>query len=364
MDPVAEGLILSEGNSPLSAPTETLLLTQEPKLEYPRQFLEDILRSAREAQNRIQILSLSIADDHATGLIQHEFEKAAERGIKVEMHIDSLGQMQEELARSAKQSDAPLRTNELFTRLRNSGIDVTSEAGFWERFFDVPRAAQHAKLYIIDNCAWIGGMNLTDTHFSNVDFMVKIPDEQIVRQLVEVFRKIKDGKSFQDYSVKCDSDYSVLVDGSRPGTSIIYDNAFEVVKGAKQKIVFVSQYPPNGRILQDMIANPNREVIVITSDLNTLNHKILPFRINFEQYKRATEKLGNIKTIYLNRPVHTKLIVADEREAIWGSNNYFDGQSRWLGWHELDIRTSDKRLVDQFSDFIQKSINDRGNELI
>lgn len=336
---------------------EQAIALYKPQLEYPLQFLEDVLENAKNAKNRIQVLSLATAEDHATGLILHQLEKAAGRGVAVELCTDFLGQIQEKWERFKDGKKPPLYDSQMFERLKAAGVKVHFEAHLGERLFDFRRGTQHGKLVIVDNCAWVGGMNMTDQHFRNIDFMVKIKDPAVVSSLSKAFRRINDEKSFEDYSEQSGEDYTLLVDGSRPGQSIGYKHALEMVRDAKKKIIFVCQYPPRGKMLAEMMANTQREVVIITSDEKTLNDKMPLFKKNYEEYKEAVEHMPHISTKYLHGSVHAKLVIADDKEAIWGSNNFYEGQEDIVGWHEISIKTSDQHLVRQFSEFVQNSIN-------
>lgn len=353
--------LAGDGVGPVNEITPTLL---ESKLEYPRQFLTDVLDSAKDAQNRIQVLSLAIADDHATGLILHQLEKAAGRGVAVELCTDFLGQMQVKWERFKDSRKPPLYDSQMFERLKAAGAKVHFEAHPGERLFDFWRGTQHGKLVIVDNCAWVGGMNMTDAHFRNIDFMVKLKDPAVVSSLSKAFRRINDEKSFEDYSEQSGDDYTLLVDGGRPGQSIGYEHALEMVRGAKKKIIFVCQYPPRGKILSEMMTNTEREVVVVTSDEKTLSDKMPLFKKNHEEYKKAVEHMPHISTKYLHGPVHAKLVITDDKEAIWGSNNFYEGQEDIVGWHEISIKTSDEGLVQQFINFIHNSQNNHDSVLV
>lgn len=352
MDRVAETVI-----------PEQKKIENTPKLETPLEFLTDILESSKAAKDRILVLSLALGEDHATGAILNGLRNAAIRGVDVNLHVDLLGQFQASLMRFQKPNQPNLVSDEFIASLKNSGVKLTTEGGFVERLQDVlPRGTQHAKLFIIDNVAWIGGINLTDEHFKNVDFMVKISDPDAVNSLAKTFNDIKKGRSFPNLSTRCNSHYEVLVDGGKPGDSVIYESALQMVKDSKKEVIFISQYPPGGRILEEMLKEKDkkekdrRKFIIITSDKETLNNKLFLFKRNFNRYLEKVEGLDYIETIYMDRPVHAKAILTDREKAIIGSNNYFDKQGKLLGWHEINIKTNDEKVVAQIGEFLDTQI--------
>ena len=243
----------------------------------------------------------------------------------------------------------------MLKRLQNEGIEITETNKSSLMFSFLPFLNRnHIKMYVIDErIAWIGGLNLFDAAFENIDLMVKTDNEKIITALLNQFEKVNKNRNSDNYSVEFGNDYSLYVDVGKHGKSIIYDKAIDLIKEAKKNILFMSQYVPDGPLLGELIKASKRDIAitVITSSDKDALFEHYPSKLTYLYFKFIIKRYPNIKLINLKKHMHIKLLMVDNKLAITGSNNLtFSGVL--FGTEEIMLKISDMNLLGQLEKFI------------
>ncbi len=270
-----------------------------PILQVPRDFLEDFIAHASVATQRVWVQAMvfevgAVSERYAEALIG-----AARRGCDVRFQVDwnssqyvdgDLRLMPEfDLRKRQYASEVHQANEDFYTRLRQEGVHVTilNSPLIIARLFPIYKR-NHTKLYIADNFGWMGGMNLYDEAYDNVDFMVRFDDERIVSVLCSQYAQVNERRPKQNYAVDCTSDYRFLVDSGKSGDSIIYDAAIESVSGALKSIIFISQIVPEGVMLATLLqkAAMGISVRIVTSPRVENQFKKYPQKYFYYLFKK------------------------------------------------------------------------------
>jgi phosphatidylserine/phosphatidylglycerophosphate/cardiolipin synthase-like enzyme len=335
-------------------------------VQNPENFLNDFISEIQKAKRSVFIQSMSIEPGNVMDLIEKELVKAVKRGVEVRINYDWVTEkfVHGELAllpvlnnqKKNYSDNLHNQIRELLKRLEKEGMQIskTNQPNFL--LSSLPFLNRnHIKMYIIDGeRAWIGGLNLFDIAFENIDLMVKIDNQKIISAFSNQFEKININRAQDNYSVDFGNDYLFYVDAGKYGKSIIYDRAIKMVKDAKSKIIFMSQFIPDNKLLRELIKASKRNVsiTVITSSDTDILFKHYPSKLAYLYFKFMIKKYPKIKLINLKKHAHAKLLMVDDKVALLGSHNLtFSGVM--FGTEEIMLETSDPELLQQLGQFVK-----------
>ncbi len=341
------------------------------ELQNPIEFIKDFQKEAKKAKKRIWIQTMFFEVCKRTKVFEEALINGAKRKLDVQVVIDwsnkrSVGtkihfypllpirkQKREKLKLFSKESKA------MFKRLEESGAKVlfANQPGVNGSIIPFLKR-NHSKIFIIDDAVWIGGINLNDKAFDNIDFMIKFKNKKILSAIEKQFPQVYIKKA-QNYLVDLDDNYRLLYDNGRYNKSIIYNYAIEMIKRAKEEIIFVSQYVPDGPLLEALTkkANERVNVIIITSHKE---HKVFtkfPYKPLYKRLKKKIKYNPYVKIVHCSKKVHAKLLMVDKREVIFGSHNFFR-PIVLAGTQEISIHSKDNKLIktlDKFSRSLYKN---------
>lgn len=244
--------------------------------------------------------------------------------------------------------------------LTNSGVrvTVTNKPNITPRLVPIIKR-NHTKIYAVDETVWLGGINFMDEGFNNIDFMVKTHQKKIVKAVLEHFTKVNKNKCKNNQKIQVTEAETLLTDAGKINNSIIYKIALESAQNANKKILFASQMLPDGPMLKHLIqkANQGLTVTVVTSNADQTKFHTLPYSV---AYKKIKKKIANssINLIHAVKKVHAKLLIVDEKEAIFGSHNLLQS-GVLLGTEEIALKTTNQDLIFQLNNFIEKYCKSR-----
>jgi cardiolipin synthase len=332
-------------------------------LQSPRDFLEDFIVNATTATERIWIQAMVFEVGEVSERLGLLMIDAANRGCDVRFQVDwnssqyvdgELRLLPEFDMRKRAYADTVHKANEQFySRLRSAGVTVTilNSPFIIARLFPIYKR-NHTKLYIVDSVGWMGGMNLYDEAFDNIDFMVRFDESQFVSTFIAQFEQVNEKRPLKNYSVRISDSYTFLVDSGKNGESIIYDGALECIQKATKSILFVSQIVPEGVLLELLIqkAIVGIPVTIITSPRGETQFKKYPQKYFYDQFKKKVVNNPNIHFTHLLHTLHAKLIIVDSRIGLFGSHNFVE-QGVLLGTEEICMQTEDPQLISQLEKF-------------
>ncbi len=344
------------------------IMAEMPTLQPPQQFLDDFCLSIKKAQKCIYLQSMNFEAGKILDTLTPLLIAKAKEGIDVRLHIDWVSQrfIHGELPvlptlnkkKQVYQKNLREATNNILKKLQSANVKIVFENNPMLPSILFPYLKRnHIKIYVVDDAVgWIGGVNLFDEAFENVDFMVKFSEKQIVAAFTKQFFKINENKSKKDYSIRFNNQYEMLVDTGIIGKSIIYDKATSLAANAQKSITFISQVLPDGELLKLFMEKSKQvEIRIITSYEHNRNFVNYPMRLSYLQFLMRIKKNPSIVLIHLPRRVHAKLLVVDNAHVLFGSHNLIYG-SVLLGIEEIAMYSTDTQLVQQCTRFLSLSI--------
>jgi phosphatidylserine/phosphatidylglycerophosphate/cardiolipin synthase-like enzyme len=336
-----------------------------PAVFTPYDFLEDFLDEAKKAKHSIYLQSMNFEAGGVLGKIEKVLIEALNRGVRVNINHDWV-------AKVFVQGDLPLlpspsskrrhvgeklhrESQELEANLKAHGatiITTNTPNPFTKLLPMVGR--NHIKMYIVDEkIAWMGGVNLFDDAFNNIDIMIRFEDEKIVNRLTKQFFMVNSLQSPVDYSLRLTDTERLFVDSGKKGSSIIYQEALEQVDRAKESIVFMSQFVPDGQLLRHLLQATKRgvKVDVMISYPQSVLFRTYPTKLTYLYFKHAIRKNPYITVTHKSKNVHAKIIIVDGIKALVGSHNYtYSGVL--FGTEEIMIETTNEALVEDIGKFV------------
>lgn len=330
----------------------------------PSEFLEDFLTKVKNARSSVYLQSMNFEAGEVLDRIEDALLQALSRGVRVNINHDWVARtfaggdlsilptLSKE--RRASKSELCQKSQATEDRLRSHGatIIITNKPNWLNKYLPMIRR-NHMKLYIVDeSVAYLGGVNLFDKAFKNIDIMLKFDDKSIVKKLARQFFMVNSLRSPVDYQLKLTPTESLFVDSGKLGSSIIYNEAVDRVEMAKSQILFMSQFVPDGPLLQRLIKATQRgvRVEVITSSKESSLFRRYPMKLTYLYFKYIISKHPGFTLIHKNAYVHAKILVVDEDYALVGSHNYtYAGVV--FGTEEIMIETTEKMLVKKIKEF-------------
>jgi phosphatidylserine/phosphatidylglycerophosphate/cardiolipin synthase-like enzyme len=336
-------------------------------IQTPDIFLDDLIATIKKAKQRIYIQSMlfesGVLIDRLTGALAD----ASLRGVEVKLIYDWVSNryVHNTLRFFPKFDPATLqynrtvhrRTYESVRYLQSCGVDVTiiNHPVLFEYLFPVMNR-NHSKLYIIDDfCGWVGGVNLSDVSFRNTDCMVKVFSDCLISALSEYFLKVWNRSLEKDYSVTCSDDYTLSFDSGKHGRSLIYETGISLVKTAEKNITFLSQFVPNGPLLEQLIGKAKQHIpiTIITSHRNNVMFTVFPYVLFYKYFLARIAAFPSIRFLHHREKIHAKLLIIDEKEILIGSHNMaFSGVL--FGTQEISLWSKDPALVHQLHIFAKE----------
>lgn len=336
------------------------------ELQEPVVFLENFISAIQVARKRVWFQAMVMEHGKVFSQVENELISASKRGVDVRINVDSVSEryvhgdldLLPVVSRKKKaiENEKNRLTNGLLGRLVEGGVKITvmNPPGIIAKLLPVS-GRNHIKMYIVDDIVWLGGLNFYDKAFSNLDFVVRFDQTDIVRASIAQFEMVNERKPLNDYIVDCEGDYRLVIDSGKRGVSLIYDEALKLVDSSKKSIVFVSQLVPEGQILDSLLekACGGLSVTIITSHPTDKTFTKYPLKWSYTRFKRRIRKREDLKFIHLDRKVHAKLIIVDEQVAFFGSHNFVDA-GVLMGTEEIAVRTRDTGLVRQLVKFAEE----------
>jgi len=338
-----------------------------PSIFLPNDFLDDFLKEAEKAKHSIYLQSMNFEAGNVLSKIEKVLLDALSRGVRVNINHDWVSQVfiNGDLSFfpsiSSKErihgKELHKKSQEIEENLRAHGATfiTTNTPSMLNRMLPMVRR-NHIKLYIVDEAiAWMGGVNLFDEAFEKIDIMIKFDEEKIVDGLVKQFFMVNQLRSPVDYKLQLTSVENLFVDTGKFGSSIIYTEAMRKIDSAEKSIIFISQFVPDGPLLQKLIKASKRgvKVDVVTSTKKNSLFTSYPTRLTYLYFQYILPKYPLITLTHRLKDVHAKIISVDGDCAMVGSHNYtYSGVL--FGTEEIMMQTTDKDLVKRIEDFALK----------
>ncbi len=303
-----------------------------------REFVEDLHRALAAAERRVLIQVMTF-DGDASGLtVADLLAAAAGRGVDVRLLVDcfALRYVSDRKDTDPSVQDEVAATKAMFDRLRVAGVDVTFTQPFGPvKFFGLSR--NHKKLYVVDNHAYLGGINISDHNFAWRDFMIRTTDPAIVDALAQDFARTERGD-------RRSVNTTVL-------TNREIEPAFtEIINGASRSLVLASPYSLDVGIVKLLGQARAPAKAVITARQNNYRWLRLAEPYIWSRLARAGVELHTYPDFF-----HARFLLADDAKLLIGSSNFSRHSFRCN--QEVCLLITDRAFI---ADFRRRMLADTG----
>lgn len=203
-------------------------------------------------------------------------------------------------------------TWEMFAGLEASGagVRITNPiAGNWLRY----PLRNHKKLLVMDDAAWIGGINFSDHNFAWHDMMLRIESAEVADWLSGAFDLDWTGRPRSE--VRAFGDGLGLLSLSGRNNHELFGKVLGLFGKARETIEVVSAYP-TFPFVDALIAAAKRGVAVTLYTPQPNNKPIV------RDYLLAKTRDTGISVRLLPEMTHVKAVLIDGNELIAGSSNF------------------------------------------
>ena len=294
-----------------------------------REFVQDLHRTLAAAKRRVLVQVMTF-DGDASGLaVADLLAAAAGRGVEVRLLIDcfALRYLSDRKATDPSVQDEAAQTRAMFDRLRAAGIAVTFTQPFGPvLFFGLSR--NHKKLYVVDDHAYLGGINISDHNFAWRDFMVRIAEPAIVTALAEDFARTE------------------RADRRSISGTVVTNRAIEpvfndIVNGATRSLVLASPYSVDVGIVKRLGRAGPPAKTVITAQQNNYRWLRLAEPYIWNRLARAGIELRTYPDFF-----HARFLLADDDKLLIGSSNFSRHSFRCN--QEVCLLVTDREFIANF----------------
>ncbi|SRR6266568_1884126 len=320
----------------------------------PTQLISDLQETIPQARRRFALISMVGLWDEQTAPIFQDMADAAARGVDTYVGFDAYSTLpiNEPLGVStARHKERLGQTKRGLAAIKANG----GEANIIGKIGINPYAGRcHVKAVVADDTVWsFGGIGFHKESFARKDYFLKVNGPNVADQMFEWTKSLITHQELEDQevAVRGSANTSLLLDGGKPGRSIIYDRACELAEDASS-IVFVSQLPPSGR-LSRLIARTKHEVY-----FNRPNQLSLAMRLS--QISGTLERRDSLANQYTGSEyLHAKYILYTlrngQRIALSGSHNYKRLGVRF-GTQEVALQSAEESVWNALSSFTEKRV--------
>jgi phosphatidylserine/phosphatidylglycerophosphate/cardiolipin synthase-like enzyme len=341
----------------------------------PQDFLEDFEHEAAEAKERVLGQSLTFEAKSSGEVVTRIFAQTAPKHVRKELLLDWYTRLETDQQLTSlsflnpftrkKLLDEFKAKEELWEQILRVGVDLTftnPPRNFLERLFPVT-GRNHMKAAGVDGRVfYIGGFNYGNFELELADFMVKFTDPEIVGFLIKQWERANSRRVINDYEVHLDSDFELIVDGGRHGSSIIMSRAvLEVKKSRRFVLAITANLFPNGEFSQELEEASNRGVKVesvcgsakVVHRWPISNHHLFWLVAKWSILIFKLRKYSFPVIVSRKKGVHAKLLLVDGRVAMIGSHNLNDN-GVLAGTKEWMVLSRNKTLISNLMKFYEE----------
>ncbi len=270
-----------------------------------REFVEDLKQALGSAEQRVLIQVMTFDGDAAGLEVADLMAEAASRGVDVRLLVDcfALRYVSDRPAKDPEVRDEAAETSAMFERLRAAGVAAAFTQPWGPvLFFGLSR--NHKKLYVVDDHAYLGGINISDHNFAWRDFMVRVEDPAAVEVLVEDFACTERGERRS-------------VNGAVVTNAEIEAVFNDIVRGATRSLVLASPYSLDIGIARLLEHSQVQTKTVITARDNNFRWLRAAEPYIWGRLARAGVELRTYPDFF-----HARFLLADDDRLLVGSSNF------------------------------------------
>jgi cardiolipin synthase len=323
--------------------------------------IRDVSYETARAKHFIWAQCMDYEPGDVTDRFTSIFSKAAERGLDAKLNIDYYPLLMTDgdfnylpifnKEKAAERKRRILTRIQAIHNLRDMNVDIhlLNKPGLLESIIPT-KGRNHIKIIIVDNFAWVGGINFHDFNFLCDDFMVKLTGKHLIAYLKQLYMHMHDNQPIVDITTYFNKDAKLMLDSGKPGKSVILDEAIKLVNTACTSVDFSSAFFPDGNMLSALYEVTRRGVRVraVVPQFETVKGISRLVDISSELLMKIENK--KIPVFFNNRKMHSKFIIVDNATVIFGSHN-FSQRGVTMGTAELAVESTNPSLVRNIRDF-------------
>lgn len=339
------------------------MVTHEPQFTVltPVEFVEDIQSRAPHASTRVWFQAMEVEPGEHTDILLKAAADAAKRGVDARFHADWYTMLVTDGTFNYWPFVSGSFRRQRVKRLQKKKAMAQMLRGAGVRFlFTNPptpldlllptRGRNHMKIAVIDDTAWIGGVNFHKENFEASDIMIRISDPQVTGEIAYVYALIDDEQHLRDMAISCTDETTLLVDGGTIDRSLILRLACALVERAEQSVKVIAPLIPDASFLTALQAARTRgiPVTVIAPRVEAMSgvYQLV------DTFNQALMQLKGTRLpiTFREQMVHAKVLIVDEQEAIVGSHN-FSSRGVRMGTEEIALQSTNKQLIARLLDY-------------
>lgn len=304
-----------------------MTVTDKPGLLTNELFVAALHDGIDSATERIFIQVMTFDGDRAGIGVAERLVAAAKRGVDVRLTVDifAFRYVSDTRVTEYEVQDEVRETHAMFDRLEAAGVDVTY-VGPWGPMLAFVAIRHHKKIFVIDDTAYLGGINVSDHNFAWFDFVVSLKDPMVVGELVDDFHATRRGER-----------------SARAGaivTNTCIEERFDaVISSAEHSILIVSPYALDSPLSRLLAAANAREKVVVTPQ--RLNSVLLRWAAEYvrERVQKAGVDLQTMPDFF-----HAKFVLVDGQRLLVGSSNF--GRHSFRCNQEVCVEIDDRACIE------------------
>jgi cardiolipin synthase len=300
------------------------------KLLISAHFWADLYNRLDSCENEVRMQFMTFEGDETGLKLANKLIELSKKGIKVKLIVDSFTDyfVSDILWTKPEVKEEVLATKKMMVDMVEAGIELkrTRPFGlFWMNFF----ARNHKKIIVIDDYAYLGGINISDHNKEWFDFMIGIDKKKSIESILKDFEFTFSGKEVNS------SENEIYT------TKKLKEKYFDLIKNAKEEIIISSPYVLDRSLLKVLETKKALRKKVYTlkqSNIGILN-TVSPYLL-----KKIPET--NTDIYFFKQFSHSKFLLIDRKYLLVGSSN-FNEHSFYL-LQEIGFVIDDKEFIDDF----------------
>jgi len=283
--------------SSIAEPTGSDLLTTP-------EFIAELQTALMSATRSISLQLMTFDGDSAGLPVAGLLAEAVERGVQVRLLVDSfaLRFVSDHPAGRAAVAEEFATTLQMYSDLENAGVELrfTHPNG---PAHVLSLARNHKKIFVIDDVAYVGGINVSDHNYEWHDFMVRLTDPALVAAVANDF--------YTSFSGERQTAEAPIVTNS--AVEATFD---EMIANATERVVVASPYALDLKLTKILDRCEAKAKTVVLAPDN--NFKFLQM---ISPYLQTRLVKSGVDIMAYGRFSHAKFLLADDAVLV-GSSNY------------------------------------------
>jgi len=300
------------------------------KLLVGNQFWDDLYYRLDNCKSTVVIQFMTFEGDETGLKLANKLIELSKRKIKIQLLIDCFTdfKVSDTLWFKSEVKDEVLATKKMIADMELAGIEVKRTRPFgW--FGQNILARNHKKIVVIDDYAYLGGINVSDHNKEWFDFMIGISGENKVESIKKDFDSTFSGTEIN------------LSENNIYTTKELEKKFYELIKNAEEEIIISSPYILDRQLLKILRTKKDIPKTVYTLKQNNIGVVNLISSYLFRKIPKT-----NTNVYFFKQFSHAKFMLVDKKYLLVGSSNF--NQHSFYLMQEIGLVIEEKSFIDNF----------------